>query len=51
MSRREKSRLENYGIKEKLLKALEIVCLNTGMRICEICALKWEEINLERRTL
>lgn len=52
MSRREKSRLENYCIKEKSLKALGIViCLNTGMRIGEICALKWEEINLERRII
>ena len=52
MSRREKSRLENYCIKDKSLKALGIViCLNTGLRIGEICALKWENINLDRRTL
>ena len=52
MSRREKSRLENYCIKDNSLKALGIViCLNTGLRIGEICALKWENINLEKRTL
>lgn len=52
MSRREKSRLENYCIKDNSLKALGIViCLNTGLRIGEICALKWENINLNKRTL
>ena len=52
MNRREKSRLENYCINDNSLKALGIViCLNTGLRIGEICALKWENINLDKRTL
>lgn len=52
MSKREKSRLQNYCIKENSLKSLGIIiCLNTGLRIGEICALKWENINLEKRTL
>ena len=52
MSRREKSRLQNYCIKENSLKSLGIIiCLNTGLRIGEICALKWENINLEKKTI
>ena len=52
MSKREKSRLENYCLKENTLKSIGIViCLNTGLRIGEICALRWENINLEKRTL
>ena len=52
MSRREKSRLENFCIKESSLKSIGIViCLNTGLRTGEICALKWRNINLDKRTL
>ena len=28
-----------------------IICLNTGLRLGEICSLKWEDINLENRTI
>ncbi len=52
LSNREKSRLENYCISENSLRALGIVvCLNTGLRIGEICALKWKNIDLDKQIL
>ena len=52
LSNREKGRLENACIRENTLKSIGIlVCLNTGLRIGEICALKWENINLDKNIL
>ena len=52
LSNREKGRLEHYCIRENSLKSIGIlVCLNTGLRIGEICALKWENINLDKNML
>ena len=52
MSHKEKGRLESYCLKNKTLKSLGIViCLNTGMRIGEICSLKWKNIDLEKRLI
>ncbi len=52
LTSREKQKLENYCIKEDTLKNLGIlICLNTGMRIGEICALKWENIDLEEKNI
>ena len=46
----EKNILENYCLKSNSLREMGIaICLNTGMRIGEICALKWENIDLENR--
>lgn len=45
---KEKQKLETYCMEEDTLKNLGIiVCLNTGMRIGEICALKWKNIDLD----
>lgn len=52
LSNREKGRVENACIRENSLKSIGIVlCLNTGLRIGEICALKWENINLDKSML
>ncbi len=51
-SNREKGRLENYCIKENSLKSIGIIiCLNTGLRVGELCALQWKNIDLDRRIL
>lgn len=52
MSHREKGRLESYCLKNNTLKNLGIIiCLNTGMRIGEICSLKWKNIDLDKRLI
>lgn len=52
LSDKEKNKIENYCIKENTLKSLGIViCLNTGLRVGEICALKWKNIDLEERNI
>jgi len=52
MSNREKGRLENYCKKANTLKSIGIIiCLNTGLRIGEICSLKWKDIDLEKRLI
>ena len=51
-SKKEREKLENYCLKQKGLKELGIVmCLNTGLRIGEICALRWENIDLDKRVI
>lgn len=52
LSHKEKEKLEKYCIKNNTLKHIGIIiCLNTGLRVGEICALKWDCIDLERRVL
>lgn len=52
LTQREKNRLEKYCLKNNNLRDIGIViCLNTGLRIGEICALKWNCINLEKRVI
>lgn len=44
----EKKRLEKYCLESNDLRNIGItICLNTGIRIGEICALKWKDINLQ----
>ncbi len=51
-SKREKNKLENYCLKQNNTKELGVViCLNTGLRIGEICALKWNNIDLDRKII
>ena len=46
----EKMRLEKFCISSNDLRTIGIfICLNTGMRIGEICALTWNDIDLENR--
>lgn len=51
-SKNEKVKLENYCLKQNIAKELGIViCLNTGLRIGEICALKWGNIDLDKKII
>ena len=50
LSHYEKEKLEKYCIEKGTLKTLGIIiCLNTGMRVGEICSLKWRNIDLENK--
>lgn len=52
LSKKEKEKLEKYCIESDNLRLLGIiVCLNTGVRLGEICALKWENIDLDERII
>lgn len=52
LSKREQSRLENRCLKINTLTSLGIIiAMNTGIRIGEICGLKWKNIDLEKRIL
>ena len=44
--------IENYCVKSKNIRDLGVyLCFNTGMRIGELCALKWNCIDLEKRII
>ena len=50
LSNKEKEKLEKYCFEKNTLKTLGIMlCLNTGMRVGEICALKWKNIDIESK--
>ena len=52
LSKRERRRLEKYCIQQNELKSIGILMsLNTGIRIGELCALKWQDIDLERKQI
>ena len=52
LSKREKGRLEKTCFKENNLKSYGVILgLNTGMRIGEICSIKWKDINLDKREI
>lgn len=51
-SEKEKAKLERYCLKENSVKAIGIIiCLNTGLRIGEVCALKWEDIDMDKKII
>lgn len=48
----ERKKIEKYCLNSNDLQMLGIViCLNTGLRIGEICALKWENIEIEEKRI
>ena len=50
LTKREKTKLENYCLKHDSLRNIGIIiCLYTGLRVGEICALKWKNIDLEKK--
>lgn len=52
LSNKEVNKLEKYCLEENSLKSLGIlICLNTGLRIGEICALKWADIDFEKKLI
>lgn len=52
LSERDRKALENYCLDDKSLKAIGIVlALNTGMRIGEICSLKWKNIDIVNKKI
>ena len=52
LSNREKNKLEKYCLKSQTLRNIGIVvCLYTGLRIGEICAIKWKNIDLEKKEI
>ena len=52
LNKREKGKLERYCLKQNTLKSLGVVvCLYTGLRIGELCALKWEDIDIEEEII
>lgn len=52
LSKKERNKLEKYCLKSNDLKCIGIViCLNTGLRIGEICALKWEDIDFNEKVI
>ena len=47
---KEREKIEKYCIKQDTLKSIGvIICLNTGMRLGEICALRWKNIDLTEK--
>lgn len=52
LSKDEQTRLELY-LKEKIniRKICFLLCLYTGLRIGEVCGLKWEDIDFQRKSL
>lgn len=52
LSNKEKQKLEKYCIEQNSLKSLGIlICLNSGLRIGEVCALRWENIDFESKKI
>lgn len=52
LSNKDKQKLEKYCIEQNSLKSLGIlICLNTGLRVGEVCALRWENVDFETRRI
>lgn len=52
ISKKEKIKIVKYCNKENSLKSMGIIlCLNTGLRVGEICGLKWENIDLDNKKI
>ena len=52
LSREEQAKLEEYCMTEISTHNLgKMLCINTGIRIGELCALRWEDISFEEETI
>lgn len=52
LSKKEVNKLEKYCLEENSFKSIGVlICLNTGLRIGEICALKWGDIDFEKKLI
>ena len=52
LSNKEKQKLEKYCIQQNDLKSLGIlICLNTGLRVGEVCALRWDNVDFETSSI
>ena len=52
LSKKEKNKLEKYCENRNTLRCIGIlICINTGLRIGEICALKWDCIDLDKHCI
>ncbi len=52
LNREEKEKLTKYCVKENSFKSIGIIiCLNTGLRIGEICALRFKDIDLDKKEI
>lgn len=52
LSVKEKELLEEYCLSENSLKSLGVIIgMNTGLRIGELCALRWKNIDLDKREI
>ncbi|MBR3002950.1 MAG: tyrosine-type recombinase/integrase family protein [Clostridia bacterium] len=52
LTKREKDKLEKYCMKNNSLRHIGIImCLNTGLKIGEICALKWNCIDFDSKCI
>lgn len=52
ISKEEKEKLERFCVDENSLRSIGIIlCLNTGLRVGEICGLKWENIDIDNKKI
>lgn len=52
LNNKNKTKLEKYCLNENTLKSLGIIiALNTGLRIGELCALRWENIDFDEKVI
>lgn len=52
LNQKDRRKLQKYCLESNDLKCLGVfISLNTGLRIGEVCALKWENVDLEERQI
>ena len=52
LNKEEQRKFQTYCLKDNSLKSIGlIICIHTGLRIGEICALKWKNIDLDKKEI